>query len=197
MESGKRETMRSATQDERGQTLVEYALIVAVVSLGAILALGFLSGKINSLFSKAGNSLNAVEVAAPPPGSTSTGVGPPPPGPVPSGGGVNINCPSTCDDGDILAATTFGWSNGPIITYSFTWQTSEFYNASGSDSCDPTEANYGNSQGPTSQAATTSNYTTPSQPSGTTADSIRVIVTATNANGTSTTSVGDCVVVYN
>jgi Flp pilus assembly pilin Flp len=48
---------------EQGQALVEYALILALVSLAAIVALGFLSGKINTLFSKAGNSLNNVPVA--------------------------------------------------------------------------------------------------------------------------------------
>ncbi len=50
-------------REERGQGLVEYALILALVSLAAILALGFLSGKINDLFSKSGNSLNTVNVA--------------------------------------------------------------------------------------------------------------------------------------
>ena len=49
-----------ARDEESGQGLVEYALIIAIVSLGAIVALGFLSGKINTLFSKAGNSLNTV-----------------------------------------------------------------------------------------------------------------------------------------
>jgi len=49
-----------ARDEESGQGLVEYALIIAIVSLGAVVALGFLSGKINTLFSKAGNSLNTV-----------------------------------------------------------------------------------------------------------------------------------------
>ena len=51
-------------RDERGQGLVEYALIIAIVSLGAVFSLGFLSGKINTLFSKAGNSLDTVTIAA-------------------------------------------------------------------------------------------------------------------------------------
>ena len=42
---------------ESGQTLVEYALIISLVGLACILALGFLSGKIQQLFSDAGNSL--------------------------------------------------------------------------------------------------------------------------------------------
>jgi Flp pilus assembly pilin Flp len=54
---------RRAARDERGQGLVEYALIIAIVSLGAIVALGFLSGKINGLFSKAGSSLNTITIA--------------------------------------------------------------------------------------------------------------------------------------
>ncbi len=41
-----------ALADERGQGLVEYALIIALVSLAAIAALGFLSGEINDLFRK-------------------------------------------------------------------------------------------------------------------------------------------------
>ena len=49
-----------ARDEESGQGLVEYALIIALVSLAAVAALGFLSGKINTLFSKAGNTLDTV-----------------------------------------------------------------------------------------------------------------------------------------
>jgi Flp pilus assembly pilin Flp len=56
----------AARERESGQTLVEYSLIIALVSLAAILALGFLSGRINSLFSRTGNSLNNVPVTTPP-----------------------------------------------------------------------------------------------------------------------------------
>ena len=49
-----------ARDEESGQGLVEYALIIALVSLAAVAALGFLSGKINTLFSKAGNTLSTV-----------------------------------------------------------------------------------------------------------------------------------------
>jgi Flp pilus assembly pilin Flp len=45
-------------EGERGQGLVEYALIIAIVSLGAIAALTFLKGSITGLFSKAGSSIN-------------------------------------------------------------------------------------------------------------------------------------------
>ena len=44
--------------EESGQTLVEYGLIIAIIALGCVLALGFLSGKIQDLFSKTGNKLN-------------------------------------------------------------------------------------------------------------------------------------------
>ena len=43
--------------DEDGQTLVEYALIIGLVALTCIAALGFLSGKIQGFFSNAGSSL--------------------------------------------------------------------------------------------------------------------------------------------
>ncbi len=51
-----------ARDEESGQTLVEYGLIIAIIALGAVLALTFLSGKINTLFSKTGNKLNAPPV---------------------------------------------------------------------------------------------------------------------------------------
>jgi pilus assembly protein Flp/PilA len=50
----------AARDKESGQTLVEYALIIALVALAAIVALGFLSGRINNIFSRAGNSINKV-----------------------------------------------------------------------------------------------------------------------------------------
>ena len=63
---------RAALGDERGQGFVEYALIIAIVSLGAILSLGFVSSKVNTLFSETANSLSSVEVAAPAGGGTQT-----------------------------------------------------------------------------------------------------------------------------
>ncbi len=44
---------------EEGQTLTEYALIVAVVALGVTLAIVFLRDEIKELFSDAGNELNS------------------------------------------------------------------------------------------------------------------------------------------
>ena len=44
--------------EESGQTLVEYALIIALVGIASIAALGILSGKINDIFGKTSNTLN-------------------------------------------------------------------------------------------------------------------------------------------
>ena len=47
-----------AVRDEQsGQTLVEYVLIISLVALAAIAALGFMSGRIQDIFSSAGSSL--------------------------------------------------------------------------------------------------------------------------------------------
>jgi len=51
-------TWFAARDEERGQTLVEYALIISVVAIGSLVALGFLSGTISNLFNKTGNVLN-------------------------------------------------------------------------------------------------------------------------------------------
>jgi pilus assembly protein Flp/PilA len=45
--------------DEGGQGLVEYALIIALVSIGLIVALGILRGKISTIFGKIGTTLDA------------------------------------------------------------------------------------------------------------------------------------------
>jgi pilus assembly protein Flp/PilA len=64
---------RRLVGDEQGQGLVEYALIIALVSLASVVALGFLSGKINDVFFKSGNVLNSVDVVAAPGGTGGTG----------------------------------------------------------------------------------------------------------------------------
>ena len=45
--------------EEEGQTLTEYALIIAVIAIGVLIALYFLQGQIKNLFSKAGSSMTA------------------------------------------------------------------------------------------------------------------------------------------
>lgn len=44
--------------EEQGQTMTEYALIIAVIALAVIVALIFLKDKITGLFSDAGNSID-------------------------------------------------------------------------------------------------------------------------------------------
>ena len=44
--------------EEQGQGLVEYALIIAIVALGVILAIVFLRNQIRGLFEKAGSELS-------------------------------------------------------------------------------------------------------------------------------------------
>jgi Flp pilus assembly pilin Flp len=114
----------SRLEGESGQSLVEYALIIAIIALGAIVALGFLSGKITSLFSKAGNSVNGVNVAEAAPG----GGGPVDPPPV--AGSVAITCAGgTCYNAGTLTASLTGWSG--TTSYTYTWQ----QNGSSSEGC--------------------------------------------------------------
>ena len=44
-------------QDESGQDLIEYALVAALVGLGAVAAMGSLSGAIGNTFNSIGNQL--------------------------------------------------------------------------------------------------------------------------------------------
>jgi pilus assembly protein Flp/PilA len=44
-------------EDEEGQTLVEYGLIIALIAVVAIAAMTFLSSKITAVFSNVGSSL--------------------------------------------------------------------------------------------------------------------------------------------
>jgi pilus assembly protein Flp/PilA len=52
-------TLMAMWNDETGQGLVEYALIIALVSIGLILALTVLKNAIQTIFQKIGNTLNA------------------------------------------------------------------------------------------------------------------------------------------
>ena len=44
-------------RDESGQDLIEYALVAALIGLGAVVAMTGLSGKIGNAFNSVGNSL--------------------------------------------------------------------------------------------------------------------------------------------
>ena len=50
-------TLQQFMRDEDGQGLVEYALIIAVIAIADILAMVFLRGQIENIFSNIGNNL--------------------------------------------------------------------------------------------------------------------------------------------
>ena len=47
----------AAAREEEGQTLVEYALILALVSIGTLVALGAITGKLNTVFNQVANAI--------------------------------------------------------------------------------------------------------------------------------------------
>ncbi len=51
------EWLKSLTKTERGASLVEYALLVALIAVACIAAVNVLSGGVDDTFSSAGNSL--------------------------------------------------------------------------------------------------------------------------------------------
>ncbi len=55
--SGKGVNMLEFFREEEGQGLVEYALIIAVIAIAVIVAMIFLKGQIQNIFSNIGNNL--------------------------------------------------------------------------------------------------------------------------------------------
>jgi pilus assembly protein Flp/PilA len=51
-------TLRSLLANEDGATLVEYSLVVALISVACVVAITYLGGKVKSLFSTVGNSVH-------------------------------------------------------------------------------------------------------------------------------------------
>ena len=49
--------IRALVRDESGQDLIEYALIAALIALGAIFSMGSLANQISNAFNAVGNSL--------------------------------------------------------------------------------------------------------------------------------------------
>ena len=54
---GNETAFQEPDERESGQDLIEYALIAALIALGAIVAMGSLSNKISNEFNSVGNSL--------------------------------------------------------------------------------------------------------------------------------------------
>jgi pilus assembly protein Flp/PilA len=52
-----KQLFKNLMNDESGQDLIEYALIAALIALGAIVAMGSLSNKISNEFNTIGSSL--------------------------------------------------------------------------------------------------------------------------------------------
>jgi pilus assembly protein Flp/PilA len=171
--AARRRSRATAREDESGQTLVEYALIIALIALAAIVALGFLSGKINSLFSRAGNSLDNVTVAA---GGSSGS--PPPPSP-PTAGTVSITCSGGgCDSGDTLTAVPAGWTG--VTTFTYSWRRNTFPFAT---CADPTPGGFGPNWTTSGITPSASSNPITNVPVSGLDDPYEVSVTGSNANG--------------
>jgi pilus assembly protein Flp/PilA len=52
-----KQLMKNLLNDESGQDLIEYALVAAVIALGAIAAMQGLAGKIGTALNSVGNNL--------------------------------------------------------------------------------------------------------------------------------------------
>jgi pilus assembly protein Flp/PilA len=53
----KTQALRNVLKDENGQDLVEYALVVGIIALGAVIAMTGLGNKIADAFNAVGNKL--------------------------------------------------------------------------------------------------------------------------------------------
>ena len=59
MRKGFKELLNDLTTDESGQDLIEYALVAALVGLGAVASMNTLSTKIGGAFNTVGNNLTS------------------------------------------------------------------------------------------------------------------------------------------
>jgi pilus assembly protein Flp/PilA len=182
---------RRLVGDEQGQGLVEYALIIALVSLASVVALGFLSGKINDVFFKSGNVLNSVDVVAAPGGTGGTGGAPVAPSYV---SGASVSCSpgsggaGTCQDsggGTTRQATANpgSWDGSPAPTFSYEWQYADVFN---------TDCGLPWGSGSWTAWGTGATVDLPNTDDGF-GDAMRVRVTGTNSEGSATTVV--CILV--
>jgi pilus assembly protein Flp/PilA len=56
-EEGRAKTVLTFIREDDGQGLVEYALIIAVIAIAVIVAMVFLRGQLQNIFSNIGNNL--------------------------------------------------------------------------------------------------------------------------------------------
>ena len=54
-----KQIMNNLLADESGQDLIEYALVAALIGLGAVVAMGTLASNIKNAFGTIGNTLSA------------------------------------------------------------------------------------------------------------------------------------------
>jgi pilus assembly protein Flp/PilA len=59
MRTGFKELLNDLTTDESGQDLIEYALVAALVGLGAVASMNTLATQIGSTFNSVGNNLTS------------------------------------------------------------------------------------------------------------------------------------------
>jgi pilus assembly protein Flp/PilA len=60
-----RNLLSSLHESESGQDLIEYALVCALIALGAITAMGGVANAINNAFSKVGSELSSATAGNP------------------------------------------------------------------------------------------------------------------------------------
>ena len=180
----------SRVSDERGQGLVEYALVIAIVSLGAIAALGFLSDDINGLFSRSGNSLENATLAIGADGSSgSGGTGGGTTSPPTYDGGAVISCApevvGACVDTGTMSVDPGTWSGDPAPTFAYEW----FYNQSGNaaGACTLSAGD-----GWVSQPGSSASHGMPDIPSANNLDSMGVRVTGSNTDPGSPATTSVC-----
>jgi pilus assembly protein Flp/PilA len=61
---GAHSSMLERARTERGASMVEYALLVGLIAVVAVVAIGLLGGGISSLFGHAGNCVNGLATSS-------------------------------------------------------------------------------------------------------------------------------------
>jgi Flp pilus assembly pilin Flp len=187
---GLREMLKRLWHSERGQGLVEYALIIVVVSLGVIASLTFLRNNIRGLFSTAGSSIalgaGSGGGSSTPPAATSP--------PVQGTGGQAVSaiaCSTdllfACLEPGTASVSPGTWGGTPTPGITYQWAS----NANVGAACNTTDVTTNG----WSSAGTTQTVTLPNITQFTTV-AIKVIVTATNTDPGSPVKIAKCYFVF-